>query len=140
MSKFPLCCLMIVGFAGSFLNANAATQGLAIPQEMLFDMSGNLVGEVHLTVQWGWLNAPHAVDITITSVDGQPFHDHGQQIEALSSLDTIGDVAQGVVDVVVPWITDQEPKRVDDLYTVCAHIIFADNHHGEDACKDFGPF
>ena len=117
------------------------TRAHAIPQEMLFDSSGNLVGEVHVTVTAGWLNSPHSVYTTITSVDGQPNHDHGTQLDSLSDLQTVeATVGQGSADVIIPWDTDSEPKRLDDLYTVCSNIVFGADHHGPISCLDFGPF
>ncbi len=120
--------------------ARKSTQGLALPQGMNFDFTGNFVGEVLITVQGGWLKAPHLVDVTITSVNGQPFHFHGNQVEALDDLAVFGTISGGLADVVVPWVSDEEPKRVDDLYTVCAHVIFGGKHPGSEACADFGPF
>jgi hypothetical protein len=77
------------------------------------------------------------VDVTITSVNlGE--HDHGNQVETLSSLEILdGSLSQGLAVARIPWTTDTHPREGTTIYTVCASIIFGDNHYGEEACDDF---
>lgn len=96
------------------------------------------VAEVLVEVTAGWLSSPHSIDMTITSVNGCFLEDcpkfHGHQVDATAGLETFGDIAQGSAFVVVPWTSDSVDRVVDTEYTICAHIIFADSHHGEETC------
>ena len=110
---------------------------MATPEVVNPDNSGLFVGDVFLLVTAGWINAPHAVSVTITSDNLVIGERHGEQTHALADLEVIGDILQGQAIVRVPWTTDTNPTSATHLYEVCAHVIFADKQAGNESCGDF---
>ena len=128
-------------FAAITLSASVlagGTQGHAIPDSFDLTPDSQHIAVVFILVTAGWLNTPHSISITITSVNGDPdqYFFHGTQVHALDELTTFGGINQGDVIVVVPW-DDQHDRENHSTYTLCAHVIFADSYHGSEVCETF---
>ena len=112
------------------------TGGNAIPFDFQLSTDSQFVETVFLQVTAGWLNAPHSVSVTITSVNGDPavFFDHGTTEAALADLEVFGDILQGTAIVILPF-DDQHLKENHTTYTICAHVIFGGQRAGAEICE-----
>ncbi|MGE0825685.1 MAG: hypothetical protein AB7G75_05845 [Candidatus Binatia bacterium] len=95
------------------------------------------VTTVFLEVTAGWLNAPHAVSVTITSVNGDPLDVffHGTTEADLADLNVVeGSISQGSAVVELPF-NDIRDREFHTTYTFCSHVIFADQTPGPEVCS-----
>ena len=112
------------------------TQGHAIPFDFELSADTQFITTVFLQVTVGWLNGPHSVSTTITSVNGDPdeFFEHGTTEAALADLEVIGDILQGTAVVALPF-DDEHVRENHTTYTICAHVIFGDQSAGSEICE-----
>jgi hypothetical protein len=107
------------------------------------DASGQFVGFVSVDVTAGWLNAPHAVRVNVTSDNLVINEPHGEAIFPLTDLEVNGVIEQGVAEVIIQWVDpgtgvslDTNPTTAEHNYEVCASVIFADQHESDMICID----
>jgi hypothetical protein len=111
--------------------ADASTEGQAIPTLVCPTSSGEYVGFVLVDITRGWLNSPHAVKVTITSNNGVPDEPHGVETHLIASLLVNGDIQNGVAEAIIPWNSDGNPTTIDHEYQVSAQLIYANNQFGK---------
>jgi hypothetical protein len=133
MKTFTLTCaaLLLVLSAQAFAQSSA---GLAIPLGANLQV-GLTISEVIVDVLQGYAEAPFAVFIEITSVNGEP-HDHGSAVKELSDA-VVLDQVQGIATVSIAWAEDEIPAVAADTYTICATLVWPNpDIVGETKCID----
>lgn len=117
-----------------------AMGGLLFGFPELMDRSeGDLVDEVIVRVNKGWLNSDSfSLGIQITG-ENAGIHDHGYQEVPLSITEVLGE-EKALVYVRVDWTTDTMPTAHNETYRVCVQILVNGKPVGDELCNWFGPF
>src|SRR5262245_32352408 len=119
--------VMVVGVALTFVSSSslaASPSTVATPQAIAFTSDG-FVSDVLIDIKKGWLNTgDHIVlHMRIFGVDGAPFIDHGSQVVLLSETQVVG-IEKDIAFVSIVWAADNTPSDVNEIYTVCALVVF----------------